>query len=578
MSLCIDRLFARLSVAMLLIMLCSSAMASITSTPHNLSTSGLGSIKASSESEICVFCHTPHNSAPSGALWNRQAPGSNYTPYSSTTAVASPGQPNGASLLCLSCHDGTIALGDVLSRGSAISMQGGVTTMPSGRTRLGTDLSDDHPVSFGYTSTLASQNGELVDPSSLTGLVKLDGQGRLQCTSCHDAHDNSVGKFLVMDNRGGALCETCHQKNNWNQSFHNQSSASWNGSGTDPWPFTTWNTVADNACLNCHQPHQAGGERLLIYQNEEQNCSACHNGNVANQNIMAEFNKSSRHPVLNYTGVHDAAEATVINSRHAECMDCHNPHAVSSNGNPSGPLNGVRGVTIGGSNVGNISNEYELCFRCHGDSPNKPTAPTPRWRVQTNVRLEFNTGNPSYHPVAGPGKNTFVPSLINGLSTNSTIKCTDCHNNNSTNGPNGPHGSIYHHLLERQYITADFTQESTSNYALCYKCHSRDSIRSNESFPLHQRHIFNEDAPCNVCHDPHGISSTQGNSTNNTNLINFDTSVVQASSSGILRFEDLGDRTGRCYLRCHGQNHDPCSYGTGMGGMGGMCGGGMGGM
>ncbi len=126
-------------------------------------------------------------------------------------------------------------------------------------------------------------------------------------------------------------------------------------------------------------------------------------------------------------------------------------------------------------------------------------------------------------------------------------------------------------------MTADFTSESSSNYALCYKCHSRSSILGNQSFPLHNFHVSGERASCNICHDPHGISSTQGNTTNNTHLINFDTSVVQASSSGILRFEDLGNVSGRCYLRCHGKDHDPCGYGGGgMGG--GMCmGGGMGG-
>ena len=58
----------------------------------------------------------------------------------------------------------------------------------------------------------------------------------------------------------------------------------------------------------------------------------------------------------------------------------------------------------------------------------------------------------------------------------------------------------------------------------------------------------------------HGASSTQGTSTNNSNLINFDKRFVTPSSSGILRFEDLGNRTGRCYLTCHGTNHNPFSY------------------
>lgn len=76
-------------------------------------------------------------------------------------------------------------------------------------------------------------------------------------------------------------------------------------------------------------------------------------------------------------------------------------------------------------------------------------------------------------------------------------------------------------------------------------------------------------APCNTCHDPHGISITQGNSVNNSKLINFNTAVVGPSSSGILRFESTGTFAGRCYLRCHGEDHNPKTYPGGMGGGGG---------
>jgi len=550
----------------------------VVSTKHNLSVSGPGVVRATAETEVCVFCHTPHSAVPNSPLWNRRDPGSNYTPYTSTTAVAAPGQPTGSSILCLSCHDGTIALGEILSQSDPITMSGGVTTMPSGPGRLGTDLSDDHPISFVYSATLASQAGELVNPGSLTGPVRLDASGQLQCTACHNAHENLYGKFLVMSNRGGALCSTCHIKNFWGQTPHNLSSKTWNGVQPDPWLASSWTTVSDNACQNCHRPHSAGGrQRLLNHAAEEDNCTACHNGNVATQNIQSQFNKSSRHPITDTTGVHDPSEAAVIGTRHVECVDCHNPHAARSGaGTPPGPLTGVRGISLVGTEVNPVTNEYEVCFRCHADSLTKPAARTPRQITQTNTRLEFNTANPSFHPVAGPGANPNVPSLITPLTTSSTIGCTDCHNNNS--GPNGPHGSIYAPILERQYVTIDNTSESSSNYALCYKCHSRSVVLSNQSFPLHNKHVSGERAPCNICHDPHGISLTQGNITNNTHLINFDTSVVQPSSSGRLEFIDRGTFRGSCYLRCHGQNHNPCSYGTGMGGMGGMCGMGGGGM
>jgi hypothetical protein len=97
-------------------------------------------------------------------------------------------------------------------------------------------------------------------------------------------------------------------------------------------------------------------------------------------------------------------------------------------------------------------------------------------------------------------------------------------------------------------------------YALCYKCHDRTSILSDASFKEHSLHIEGQQAPCSLCHDPHGISSTQGNSTNNSYLINFDKRFVTPSSSGILRFDKTGTRTGRCYLTCHNKNHNPYTY------------------
>ena len=542
-------------------------LAGIATTKHNLSASGPGALKAASETQICVFCHTPHNSAPSGPLWNRRMPGSVYTPYTSSTMKSAPGQPTGASLLCLSCHDGTIALGDVLSRATPIAMSAGVTTLPTGASRLGTDLSNDHPVSFVYSATLASARGELVSPATLTGRVRLDSTGQLQCTACHDPHDDTNGKFLVVPNQGSALCQTCHVKNFWPASDHRNSSATWNGIAPDPWPHSSATTVSANACANCHRSHGAGGaRRLLGAAAEEANCFSCHNGNVAPRNLQTEFNKLSVHPVASSTGVHDPAESAVVQSRHVECADCHNPHAAKAGaGIPSGPLAGTRGVAITGSEANPASAEYQICFRCHADSPNKPAPYTSRQLAQTNTRLEFDTAGPSYHPVAGVGRNPNVPSLIAPLTAASVIKCTDCHANNAGpgaggTGPAGPHGSSFRPLLERQYLTADNTSESAAAYALCYKCHSRTSILSNESFREHRRHIEWERAPCNACHDPHGISATQGNSLNNSKLINFDLSIVRPNRSGDLRFESQGTFRGRCYLSCHGRDHSPKSY------------------
>ena len=181
---------------------------------------------------------------------------------------------------------------------------------------------------------------------------------------------------------------------------------------------------------------------------------------------------------------------------------------------------------------------------------------------QNNVRLEFDPTNPSYHPIEAPGKNTDVPSLIAPLTESSMIYCTDCHASNGTGSPAGPHGSIYPHLLKYNYTTSDNTKESYTAYELCYQCHDRNNLIFNSPYSdkIHKKHVDGEDAPCATCHDPHGISSTQGNSTNNSSLINFNTSIVSPNRNGILRYEDTGNHRGRCYLRCHGKDHNPKSY------------------
>src|ERR1041385_334859 len=83
---------------------------------HNLSVTGPGTVKATTETEVCIFCHTPHRATGEQPLWNHAGSAATYTPYSSSTLKAAVGQPTGASKLCLSCHDGTVALGLVNSR------------------------------------------------------------------------------------------------------------------------------------------------------------------------------------------------------------------------------------------------------------------------------------------------------------------------------------------------------------------------------------------------------------------------------------------------------------------------------
>ena len=161
-----------LHMALMLCLVCvlfgslASAEKGIVNTKHNLSKTGPGEIKALDEDRICVFCHTPHNAYPQTPLWNKGLKPVNYELYSSSTMNATPSLPTGPSRLCLSCHDGTIALGEVRQPSNMISMtvEGG---LPSTRPAyLGTSLIADHPISFSYFSSLTNPEISPIPPST----------------------------------------------------------------------------------------------------------------------------------------------------------------------------------------------------------------------------------------------------------------------------------------------------------------------------------------------------------------------------------------------------------------------------
>ena len=310
-------------------------------TKHNLSVNGPGTTHAApgGTSEVCVFCHTPHNASQAdqgGAamrapLWNRRVPaGSTYTPYASSSLDAQfiaegfDAQPGGSSKLCLSCHDGTLALGNVNvlngQPNASIPMTGTGTggVMPpgqgttSGFTRfLGTDLRNDHPISVSYTTPLALRDGELraVDAQQrwpagsgsviaprapgLKPLAPLErtgagGQGQVQCATCHDPHlrelDPAKGnpKFLRLPrfqetppaathNAGGDIvCLACHDKNGsfgiWAYSAHAQPAVAdetYRDAAAQLREFPAGLPVWKAACLNCHDTHTVQGARRL---------------------------------------------------------------------------------------------------------------------------------------------------------------------------------------------------------------------------------------------------------------------------------------------------------------------------
>jgi len=413
-----------------LMVTCIAYASDIRGTKHDLSyNTGPGPYKASSSdptmggtSEVCVFCHTPHGGNTDAPLWNRTSNASGYTVYSSdilsalgiTAENPGTGAVHVKTRICLSCHDGTIALGSLANLPSGVFKSGYTEMQMSGQNKIeqtspgyiGMDLRDDHPVAVQHDK---GKDPELVlNPTGKIRLYQQSGSfiiatknagDYVECTSCHDAHDNANKKFLIEPNMGSAICKDCHLKAgyiNTSSSAHNSSSAPYNPAGGTGLFGTTVGSVQ---CMDCHFPHKAGGsgtplsltpqpdygKYLLAYQKDatcfnntnrwnDAGATPCH-GTLGSKNIETQMSKgySHKYDASGYGFRHGAVEGrdaaapgqakynwvndggTSLNW-HVECSDCHNSHTASNTVHISptlapaltsnSPLYGTAGVNV----------------------------------------------------------------------------------------------------------------------------------------------------------------------------------------------------------------------------------------
>jgi len=562
----------------------------------------------------CSYCHVPHSGVGGSApLWNQTLSKQTYSTYTSSTyhQKGNPQPPlGGDSSLCLSCHDGTVAPGQTVLYGK-VSMIGEMRNADI----LGTALQGSHPFSLilplkdsiDMAASLAA-HGKTADPDGKVKLIK----GNVECTSCHEPHVQAIDKvsenFLVRDSSNGQLCLACHDPNRtmarqqnplagWQVSIHNLAS----NKTTAQSNVGSYATVAQNACISCHMPHNARGPARLLRGTNEQDCIACHSGgsnlSPGALNIFAEFAKVG-HPFPAGTKTHDAAESAVLNNnRHATCVDCHNAHASNKVGTFAPPpslrpsQSGVVGVSAsdGQTVLTPAVNQYENCLRCHGASAGKTENAvfgySPARAVSSgdplNVIPQFSIAASSSHPVTHDRTSPFPqPSLLTnmlnldgvtqGRLMGRRIFCTDCHNSDDNRefggtGPNGPHGSRWTHILERRYessqspgpgrmVTNLYPNPDLSvngPYALCGKCHNLQTVLGKSSFTQHARHI-NAGFSCSVCHTAHGVGA-QSASISGERLVNFDVNVVAQNGAAPISYSHA---TTTCTLMCHAVAHN----------------------
>ncbi len=568
--------------------------------------------------DSCAYCHAPHSGLNAG-LWNQKLTTQSYTLYSSNTGKNTATQPvlGSDSNHCLSCHDGSVAVGETVAYGK-VTKSGEMYASD----KFGSNMQSSHPFSLAlplkdniYLTASLTANGKTGDPTGAVKLIK----GNVECTSCHNPHiqakDLVSRNFLVKDSSSGQLCLACHDPSrqiggqvnplaDWPTSAHAQSASKISPSAL----LGSYTTVATDACISCHTPHNASGATRLLRGQDEQDCIACHNGsNVSPMftyaNVFPEYAAPKiGHPFPSSHDPHDAAENTLLNNnRHATCVDCHNAHGSEAVGVfPPAPL-----IRISQKNIAGISasdgitpltpavNQYENCLRCHGKGTGKLTNVIygyyPKRAVDypadpLNQIVQFALGAASSHPVMHLRNSSYeqpslLPNMLNldgvkqGRAMSTQILCTDCHNSDDNResggtGANGPHGSIWTHILERRYefsqapgagqtITNLFPNPNlgaSGPYALCAKCHDlANQIANNTSFAQHKRHI-NDGFSCSTCHTAHGMVAASG-TISGERLINFDVNVV-APNGGVLSYNRNGTPKNSCVLVCHGVAHN----------------------
>ena len=460
-----DTAWSRLAMSLALVLLlgvvlvssvepASAATSDIRKTRHNLSKNAptTNTTKSTIEDQVCVFCHTPH-AATAGVnpLWNRSVTSSaTYTKYTSNsldaTAVrdALNGTTSGSSLLCLSCHDGQIALGNVNVNtgrtGSAaqISVNGSTaTTMPTGSgattgytRQLGTNLANDHPISITYDDGLAGVDGEL-QRLTTTAPKQRDTHSTYNGTLI-GIRDASTGYKPTLplqatgtSNAGQVQCSTCHDPHITEERFLRLNRTQKNAAPSGDFPASD-----DIICLACHT--KLGN----VWAQSEH----------ASETVAGEVYKAAPATTRGF--------ATGIKVWQASCLNCHDTHTVQGarrllrEGTDATPATALQ---LGGYKVGGNSAIEETCYQCHATTTNSIltlsalTASEGVPDIQTEFsrarRMPIVSGTTEKHDISNADFIETATLLGAGATSNRHVECTDCHN---------PHRVIKNELFNGQ--------------------------------------------------------------------------------------------------------------------------------
>ena len=418
-----------------------------------------------------------------------------------------------------------------------------------------------------------------------------------------------------------------------------------NGPGTIHNPG---NSTTSGQCGACHQAHSAKSTALVKKDSETAQCYTCHAGGTGGADVQAQYTlgQPANDPTTRSYWSHDTSdpgdhtldsrnEFAGALSRHSQCSDCHDPHgattakaAMTATGwTAPGGFTKVGGVAVTNGAAGTaptytwldgmvqpVTAEYQLCLKCHSGFTTLPEdVPGKASQNFTDLAVDFNPANGSYHPVEAPGRNQTQkladslagpsPYKLWNFTTNDTVRCVSCHASNTTgtsadpaeNGPDATltvHASTNRGILIRPYENRVLSKAGqfydAKGFALCLACHMetpymnrlRPAAAEGTNFVFHGLHVsgittkgsggLDIDTPgagqgnarCAECHfSSHGTTQLpDGQQVAGERLIGFAPNVLPSKAMGGVPTFKKTATGGTCTLTCHGKDHQGATY------------------
>ena len=572
----------------------------------------------------CSTCHAdifnPLNGTTGYHHYLNNAGVSNLASGSKYPVINQPatlGNTTDANRRCLMCHaDHDIFRPDINSSnttGRSANLRTDISALPSTTANYtNTDFLNSGNGGVCLSCHQSSQTKSYTQPDSTTATPVIATTPSVFNASAHQYTVPST--FATDSSTFNANCSKCHNDNMNPKSSVESSGLGESGSAnkfglhqstlrrieatlgitspTDP--------LEEQFCYRCHSKTTDTGTNMPAKTVANKDWYGVANMSGKSEAIYSIFNtKTYKHPVNTISGIHKPGDGSAYNdgsltgtNRHAECEDCHNPHAAEA----TTALYGVSGVTISNpttqftdltsSNYTYASNasvtatqsdgttkinlDYKLCLKCHsnwayGASSNAPNPTASASWQQTNMAMEFNINNYSYHyvegnistaaalPSNGSGCNSYGPNAgstqiprastsygnfnttyvgvmeptLAGLTDTqrraAKLRCSSCHGiDGASSGttPEGPHGSAYAFILKvpsgSSYTTWNNSVSAYSGNVWCFNCHDPNNFtnfsNTGTGFSgmmwgnLHYLHSYSHNRACQYCHVaiPHG--------------------------------------------------------------------------